>query len=222
MSERYQLIQTEVRLELRDSLDSQIGAVYVDFVEGKAQHRLKFGGGKGQDIAKAVGLNKYKHLSVVDATAGLGREAFVLASLGCQVTLLERSATVYALLADGLKRAAFEPSVADITQRMHLIQTDAMGWLQHLDATAKPDVIYLDPMFPERQKSALVQKEMRFLQAVVGDDADNESLLDLACTKAHKRIVVKRPRLAPELAGKKPAFVISGAAVRYDVYLPSV
>ena len=221
MSARYQLVQTATRLELRDTLETQTGGVYVDFVEGKAQHRLKFGGGKGQDIAKAVGLNKHKDLTVVDATAGLGRESFVLASLGCTVTLLERSPIVHALLADGLQRARLEPSLQTILARMKLIQANAIEWLQNLTIIQKPDVIYLDPMFPERQKSALVQKEMRFLQEVVGEDPDNDNLLAVACTKATKRIVVKRPRIAPELAGRKPAFVISGTAVRYDVYLPN-
>lgn len=220
MSSRYQLVQTATRLELQDRLDPKVGAVYVDFVEGKARHRLLFGGGKGQDIAKAIGLNKHKDLHVVDATAGLGRESFVLASLGCQVTLLERSLIMYELLADGLKRAAAteDPQLQSIISRMHLEHTDAHSWL----ATVKfqPEVVYLDPMFPERQKSALVQKEMRCLHEIVGEDTDADSLLALARQTAKLRVTVKRPRLAPELAQLKPAFVISGKAVRYDVYLP--
>jgi 16S rRNA (guanine1516-N2)-methyltransferase len=220
MSSRYQLVQTATRLELCDTLDPKVGAVYVDFVEGKARHRLLFGGGKGQDIAKAIGLNKHKDLQVVDATAGLGREAFVLASLGCQVTLLERSPIMHALLADGLQRAAEsnDAQLASIIERMHLIHTNALHWLQA--PSLKPDVVYLDPMFPERQKSALVQKEMRCLHEVVGEDTDSDALLTLARRIATHRVTVKRPRLAPELAGLQPAFVISGKAVRYDVYLP--
>lgn len=220
MSNRYQLVQTATRLELQDTLDPKVGAVYVDFVEGKVRHRLQFGGGKGQDIAKALGLHKHKDLQVVDATAGLGREAFVLASLGCHITLLERSPILHALLADGLQRAAAtdDPQLQTIINRMHLEQVDALQWLQ--TTTTKPDVIYLDPMFPERQKTALVQKEMRCLHEVVGDDPDSAELLDLARQRARLRVTVKRPRLAPELADLKPAFVISGRAVRYDVYLP--
>ncbi|TXH77678.1 MAG: 16S rRNA methyltransferase, partial [Thiothrix sp.] len=95
---------------------------------------------------------------------------------------------------------------------------NALDWLQA--PSIKPDVIYLDPMFPERQKSALVQKEMRCLHEVVGEDTDSDALLTLARRIAKHRVTVKRPRLAPELAGLKPAFVISGKAVRYDVYLP--
>lgn len=220
MAHRYQLVSTPDRLELQDSLDPKVGSVYVDFVEGKARHRLLFGGGKSQDLAKAIGLHKYKSPQVVDATAGLGREAFVLASLGCQVTLLERSPMIYALLADGLKRAAAtaDTQLTTIISRMHLQHIDALNWLQ--TPSFQPDVVYLDPMFPERQKSALVQKEMRFLHEIVGEDHDSAKLLALARGIAKYRVAVKRPRLAPELAELKPAFVITGKAVRYDVYLP--
>lgn len=221
MPERYQLIQTPERLELHDTQDPKIGAVYVDFVAGKAQHRRLFGGGKGQDIAKAIGLHKYKHPHVVDATAGLGRESFVLATLGCHITMLERSPAVHALLADGLQRAHRngDADILAIVERMNLYHASAHTWLPTLPATCLPDVIYLDPMFPERQKSALVQKEMRFFHEVVGEDPDSDALLEIAIQYAKQRVVVKRPRHAPELALHKPAFVISGKAVRYDVYL---
>jgi 16S rRNA (guanine1516-N2)-methyltransferase len=221
MSERYQLVQTPARLELHDTHDPKVGAVYVDFVEGKAQHRRLFGGGKGQDIAKAIGLHKFKHPHVIDATAGLGRESFVLATLGCTVTLLERSPIVHALLADGLQRAlhSADGEAVEIVSRMTLHQIDALAWLKTITADSVPDVVYLDPMFPERQKSALVQKEMRFFHEVVGADEDSDALLEVAIQQAKRRVVVKRPRHAPELHGVKPAFVIGGKAVRYDVYL---
>ena len=218
---RYQLVQTPERLELHDTLDPKIGAVYVDFVDGKARHRRQFGGGKGQDIAKAIGLHKFKHPHVIDATAGLGREAFVLASLGCHVILLERSPIVHALLADGLQRAAqsSETELQAIIARMQLQHISAHDWLNQLTPAHYPDVIYLDPMFPERQKSALVQKEMRFFHEVVGDDPDSASLLPLAQTRCLQRVVVKRPQSAPHLTASKPAFIIAGKAIRYDVYL---
>lgn len=221
MSTRYQLIQTEERLELHDTQDKKMGAVYVDFVSGKAAHRRKFGGGKGQDLAKAIGLHKIKHPTVIDATAGLGRESFVLASLGCQVTALERNPTVHALLADGLKRAqqAEDTDLNQIINHITLHHIAAQDYLTQLEQNL-PDVIYLDPMFPERQKSAQVQKEMRFFHEVVGDDADDDVLLELARHKAKKRVAVKRPRLAPLLAGCEPNFVIKGKAIRFDIYLP--
>lgn len=221
MPGRYQLVQTPERLELHDTQDAKIGPVYVDFLEGKARHRQQFGGGKGQDIAKAIGLHKFKQPHVIDATAGLGRESFVLASLGCSVTMLERSPIVHALLEDAMKRALASDSaeVLGTVSRMTLHLADAHAWLEQFGAVSQPDVIYCDPMFPERRKTALVQKEMRFFHAVVGADADSDSLLGLACRYAKHRVVVKRPRHAPVLAGSQPAFVIGGKAVRYDVYL---
>ncbi|CAA6803433.1 MAG: SAM-dependent methyltransferase (EC [uncultured Thiotrichaceae bacterium] len=220
--ERYQLVRTHERLELHDTNDPKSGPVYVDFVQGKARHRLKFGGGKGQDIAKAVGLNKLKQPHVIDATAGLGRESFVLASLGCTVTLLERNPMVHVLLEDGLRRAieSQDEDLCEIVKRMKLINTDARQWLTQLPNDELPDVVYLDPMFPERRKSALVQKEMRFFHEVVGDDQDDDTLLSIARQHCRHRVSVKRPRHAPLLADEKPAFVITGKAIRYDVYLP--
>ena len=95
----------------------------MDFVEGAVAHRRKFGGGRGQSIAKAVGLKSGAMPTVVDATAGLGRDAFVLASLGCKVTLIERSPVVAALLQDGLARAAQDPEIGPwVSERMHLLQ----------------------------------------------------------------------------------------------------
>ncbi len=222
MKQRYQLHDTGERLELQDTHAPKTGSVYVDFTAGKARHRLQFGGGKGQDIAKAIGLHKIKHPHVIDATAGLGREAFVLASLGCSVTLLERSPMIYALLQDGLQRAqqSGDEAIRAIVTRMTLHHTEAFDWLNHLSDDAYPDVIYLDPMFPERRKSALIQKEMRCLQAIVGDNTDANRLLAIARQRTRHRVSVKRPRLAPPLAECPPAFVIKGKVVRYDIYLP--
>lgn len=220
---RYRLQQTSDRLALHDTHDPQTKPVYVDFTAGKARHRLNYGGGKEQAIAKAIGLHKIKQPHVVDATAGLGRESFVLASLGCRVTLLERNAMVHALLADGLKRAeqTDDDALLSIINRMTLVAADAQDWLTAISGDEKPDVVYLDPMFPGRQKSALVQKEMRFFHEVVGADGDSAALLAVARQAALKRVVVKRPTPAPELNGVKPAFVIKGKTTRYDVYLPT-
>ncbi len=128
----------------------------MDFVEGAVAHRRKFGGGRGQSIAKAVGLKSGAMPTVVDATAGLGRDAFVLASLGCKVTLIERSPVVAALLQDGLARAA--PGSRDrlLGQRAHASPAGACGG-QPAGVARAAEVIYLDPMFPHKQKSALVK-----------------------------------------------------------------
>ena len=123
----FALVLTDARLELRKLDEPKLGGVYVDFVEGAVAHRRKFGGGRGQSIAKAVGLKSGAMPTVVDATAGLGRDAFVLASLGCKVTLIERSPVVGALLQDGLARAAQDPEIGPwVSERMHLLQGPAV------------------------------------------------------------------------------------------------
>lgn len=193
------------------------GPVSADFVSGKVDHRRKFGGGKGQLIAKAVGLKSGITPHVLDATAGLGRDAFVLASLGCEVTLLERSPIVAELLSAGLEQARLSYDVAPIISLMTMINTDSIEWLS---AQAEPvaDVIYLDPMFPDRDKSSLVKKEMRLFKPLVGGDLDAAALLSAALDKARYRVVVKRPRKAPEIEGVKPTLKLEGKSSRYDIY----
>lgn len=197
------------------------GPIRAEFVEGSVDHRRKFGGGKGQMIAKAVGLKAGVYPRVLDATAGLGKDAFVLATLGCQVQLLERSPVVHALLADGLSRArsqALDPELVQILARMTLVETDSQEYLSHIDDDNRPDVIYLDPMFPERQKTADVKKEMAAFHHVVGKDEDADALLDKALAKATYRVVVKRPRKAPLMANKTPSYQLEGKSSRYDIY----
>jgi len=193
------------------------GDILVDFASGAATHRRKFGGGKAEGIAKAVGLNKKPGLSVIDATAGLGRDAFVLASLGAQMTLVERNPAVAALLADGLRRAALDAQTADwLPAQMQLVHLSAAEALQSLPPA---DVVFLDPMFPPREKSALVKKEMRAFHDVVGADEDADALLAPALALAKHRVVVKRPGYAEFLAGKKPTMSIEGKNNRFDVYV---
>lgn len=220
----YILALTPERLELRDQREPASGGpVFVDFTSGKLHHRKHYGGGRQQALAKAIGLHKTTTLHVLDATAGLGQDSFVLATLGCTVTLLERSPIIAALLEDGLQRAALNSDAAEIAARMHLINTDTHDYLMTLKtATVYPDVIYLDPMYPERKKSALAKKEMRMLRDIVGDDGDTESLLAGAQQYARKRVVVKRPRLAPPLAGHKPSYHLEGKTTRYDIYISGV
>jgi len=214
----FALVLTDTRLELRKLDEPKLGAVYVDFVEGAVAHRRKFGGGRGQSIAKAVGLKSGAMPTVVDATAGLGRDAFVLASLGCKVTLIERSPVVAALLQDGLARAAQDPEIGSwVSERMHLLQGPAVDNL--LALSERPDVIYLDPMFPHKQKSALVKKEMRVFQSLVGPDLDADALLPAALKMANKRVVVKRPAYAGWLNEHKPSMAIETKGNRFDVYV---
>mgnify|MGYP000597291153 FL=1 len=216
----FALTWSDGHLELRKLDEPKLGPVFVDFVEGAVAHRRKFGGGRGQSIAKAVGLKSGANPTVVDATAGLGRDAFVLASLGCQVTMLERHPVVAALLADGLQRAQQDAEIGEwMRDRMSLRAGSALKNLQQLGFT--PDVVYLDPMFPHRQKSALVKKEMRVFQSLVGPDLDADALLPAALAVAGKRVVVKRPDYAGYLNDKTPSMSIETKSNRFDVYVVS-
>ena len=96
------------------------------FIEGPILHRLKYGKGRGQNLAKAVGMKFNKNRTVVDATAGLGYDAFILASLGANVTLIERSEIIYDLLGKALTEALnFGGEVSNIVKRMDLIFGDS-------------------------------------------------------------------------------------------------
>ena len=189
----YLLRCTETHLQLEQP-HTRIGGVYADFVTGKVGHRFRHGGGKGQVIAKAVGLNKGEPPTVLDLTAGLGRDAFVLASLGCDVTMVERSPIVAALLRDGLERATHAAELAAVIVRMRLIEADAAETMRVLEE--RPKVCYLDPMYPHSKKSALPGKEMLLFREVVGSDPDADQLLELARAVATRRVVVKRTRKA--------------------------
>jgi 16S rRNA (guanine1516-N2)-methyltransferase len=193
------------------------GPVRVDFIEGAVAHRRLFGGGNGQMIAKAVGVQSGVRPDVLDATAGLGRDAFVLARLGCAMTLIERHPLIAALLEDGLLRAQTDPEVALIVAQMHLLHSNAIDLMRAWQGEP-PQVIYLDPMFPHRDKSASVKKEMRLFRPLVGDDDDAPALLEAALALATHRVVVKRPRKAPGIAGAQPSYALEGNASRFDIY----
>ncbi len=199
------------------------GPIRAEFTEGSVDHRRKFGGGKGQMIAKAVGVKASVYPRVLDATAGLGKDAFVLATLGCKVQMLERSPCVHALLHSGLIRArefsAYEdPELKHILARMELLSADSHDYLVKIADSDRPDVIYLDPMFPDRQKTADVKKEMAAFHHVVGKDEDADALLEKALLKANYRVVVKRPRKAPFVNNKIPSYQLEGKSSRFDIY----
>jgi 16S rRNA (guanine1516-N2)-methyltransferase len=198
-------------------------SIRADFHGATVTYRRKQGGGKGQMIAKAVGVRSGVHPWVLDATAGLGGDAFVLASLGCRMTLLERVAAVRALLEDGMIQArrfgvAQDAALVEVLDRMTLVEADSLNYLREVSEAKRPDVVYLDPMFPVRTKSAMVKKEMRVFHSLVGQDTDADGLLTAALSCARYRVVVKRPRIAPALAGPSPSHVLEGKSNRYDVY----
>ena len=213
------LVLTSERLELHQSGKKGQGPVFIDFVAGSNAHRRRFGGGRGQPLARAVGLKRGRTPTVLDATAGLGRDAFVLASLGCELILLERSPVIWALLRDGMARAFADELTAPVICRMQLHCADTVDYLAELPDSQLPDVIYMDPMYPQRNKSALVKKEMRLFRQLVGEDSDSALLLSAARRHARHRVVVKRPAGAEWVGGEAPTMAISSPNTRYDVYV---
>jgi len=212
------LVLTPKHLQLQLSDEKAPGPVYVDFISGSLGHRLRFGGGRRQLIGRAVGIVPKETLKVLDVTAGLGRDAYIFATLGCDVTMLERSPIIVALLRDGLKRAAEQKEFSAL--RLKLIHDEAINYLQQLDDSNYPDVIYCDPMFPPLKKSAAVKKEMRVLKEVVGEDVNSDELLAIARGVAKKRVVVKRHRHSSTIGDTKPDLEFLGKSTRFDVYLP--
>lgn len=212
----YLLAYRDARLLLHSTGDARAGDLCVDFSDAKLNYRAN-SSIRNQNIAKALGLKGGQRPMVLDATAGLGKDAFLMASLGCEVSLLERSALVHALLADGLDRAAYYgEEISAILGRMNL----HFGDLLEFEAASKQfDVVYLDPMFPQRRKSAKVKKDMALLQQLLGHQTDGAELLDCAKRLAKKRVVVKRAKLSPHLGLGKPDIEFKGSSSRYDVYL---
>ncbi len=213
----YVLIISEKGVALQNSHDKKLKPLSIDFLQGKSLHRLQYGGGKGQLIAKACGIKASQRPAIIDATAGLGSDAFVLASLGCQVQLIERNPIIYTLLDDALQRLKIADQQS-IEKNMHLIQQDACDFLSTIQAPFD-GVIYLDPMHPDRVKSALVKKEMRIIRDIVGNDGDDEKLFTAALRCQPKRLVVKRPRIAKTITDLKPSLQFIGRSTRCDVYL---
>lgn len=189
----------------------------VDFVGGAVGHRLRSGEGRGQALPKAAGFTKGRTPKIVDATAGLGRDAFLLASLGAEVTLIERSPEMHAHLAEGIERAKNEGGIyGEIMSRMTLLHGDSRELLPNLH----PEVIVVDPMHPPRHNTALVKKEMRVLRDVVGSDPDQTELMEIALAAASKRVVLKWPLRAEPMAGiRSPSHQIAGKNTRYDVFM---
>lgn len=201
-------------------VDQQLGGgIRVDFVHGPTAYRRLAAGSTRQPLAKAVGL-KQGRPSVLDATAGLGRDSFQLACLGCCVCAVERSPILAAMLQDALERASRDndPKLTAIAERITVQSMDSKALLASMLEADRPDVIYLDPMYTPRTSSALAKKEMRILRMLVGDDDDADELLRLARTVATKRVVIKRHLRAAPLA-EDVTITYPGRTVRYDVYL---
>ncbi len=191
--------------------------IICNFTSGAITHRLKFGGGRNQALPRAAGFTRGRTPDIIDATAGLGRDAFLLASLGAHVTMIERSPQVHAALQAGLLQAKEGPAeIAGIISRLTLISGDAKEVLPGLEAP----VILVDPMHPPRRGSALVKKEMRELRQLVGADLDAFELMCVALKVATNRVVLKWPLRADPMPGlQTPSHQITGKTTRYDVFM---
>ena len=218
------LTVTPARLELRqiagDPATRGGRAVYVDLLKVDATSAA--GRTARQPLAKAIGKKHQgdRLTTVIDATAGYGEDAWLLARLGYDVLGIERNPAVAALLRDGVSRAADRhPKAAG---RLRVICGNAWN-VNDFERSQRPDVVYLDPMFPALPgvgRKAAESKRMRILRQLVGDDTDASQLFDWAMRTATRRVVVKRPLKAPPLTDLRTAATHKGKAVRWDVYLP--
>ena len=187
------------------------------FIEGPILHRLKYGKGRGQNLAKAVGMKSNKNRNIIDATAGLGYDSFILASLGANVTLIERSEKIYKLLQNGISEGMlYGGEISKIIGRMNLIYGDSKNILPQLS----PEVILIDTMYQDRKKSALVKNDMRLVREIVGTDSDYTELIEVALKFALNRVVIKQPRYAEPLKEiRECSHQILGKTIRYDVHM---
>lgn len=208
----FHLVLTPQRLELRETA-ARGRPVFVDFVAAAAARGRH---ARGEAVVRAVGPSHGSDApAVLDATAGLGRDALLLAASGCRVLACERSPVIAALLEDGMRRArAHAATGAWLEQRLRLHPGPAEDVLEQ----ERFDVIYLDPMHPQRHRSALAKKEMRWFRRLVGGDPDATGLFDRARAAARRRVVVKRPVHGAPLA-PGVSFALRGRSTRFDVYL---
>ncbi|MDR9432579.1 MAG: class I SAM-dependent methyltransferase [Spiribacter sp.] len=190
--------------------------IAVNFTRGRQAYRYRQLGHQREAIARACGLGQSARLRIVDATAGLGRDAFVLAALGAEVSLLERSPVLHVMLEDGMNRALAD-GLSDPIGRMELQQCDAREWLAAMPITSVPDVVYLDPMYTGSRRAA-AGKELALLSALLGPGDDADALLMAALNAATTRVVVKRQRRAPTLMGREPDYQLTGRSTRFDIY----
>lgn len=203
------------------------GALSIDFFGGKKAHRRQFGGGKGQPLVRAMGTLKTGLPTIFDATAGMGGDAFVLASLGFQVQMNERSPIVAALLDDALQRShqmqkngELDTESTQILANLTLSQGDSAEVMTQLaEQGTRFDTLYLDPMYPHKKKKAATKKEMAALQKLLGPDVDSAELLQSALQHANYRVVVKRPKGAEPIPHQiQPNSTVQSPNTRYDVY----
>jgi len=215
---------TSEGLQLRWLAKPDYQPLQLDFTRGKQAWRQKLGGGKQEAVIRAIGLAHGHRPRVLDATAGLGRDGMIIAHSGCPVWLLERNPAVHALLDQAVLHAKQHEKMGSwVAERVHILPAgsllDLTAELKTQLEVAAPEAIYLDPMFPERDKKAQVKKDMQMLQHLIGGDQDSDQLLPAALSLASHRVIVKRPARAPYLAGQTPNSQIQSKKHRFDIYI---
>ena len=205
-------------LSLHSQEQNRMRGVTVNFDNHTLDRRAK-DALRQQNLIKAIGLKKHVIPRVLDCTAGLGSDAFLLARAGCEVILLERNAIVHALLEDGMQRAVHgSPETCEAVSRMRLLFADFADYAANLGSF---DVVYLDPMYPLRHKSAKSKKSMYLLQRLLDEADEDEEVLTLALQKANSRVVIKRAKQTPHYGNRQPDLSFKGSSSRFDVYLVS-
>ena len=180
--------------------------------------RLKTSNLSGEQLVRAArGKKPANGRLLIDATAGMGEDALLLAAAGFRVLLFEQDPVIGALLEDALHRGALVPELSEPISRMTLHRGDSIAWLNNCEES--PAVIYLDPMFPERSKSGLVKKKFQLIHELQKPCDNEEELLSAALKAGPERIVIKRPLKAPYLAGREPDYSLKGKSIRYDCIL---
>lgn len=210
----FEFVNDELKLHL--IFDNKLNHIVFNLSEGELAYRANKVSQSNEVIAKAIGCKSHYRPKVLDTTAGMGRDAFIMALLGCNVVMQERNFAIYLLLNNALERLSHHANFANLSKRLKLTYCDS---LSVLDKQHDFDVIYCDPMFPQRKKSALVKKEMRIFKRLSGDDSDANNLLIQSLQKEVKRVVVKRPKGAPFLSDKQPSHQILAKQFRFDIYL---
>lgn len=206
-------------LELYNRENINQKSIKVDFTSKKNNYRCVHFKKKNEVLSKVVGIKNSYFPFVLDTTAGLGNDAFMLSFLGCQVVMVERHPIVAALLKDGLERGYRDKKIGHwLQKRLHLIVNDSLNMFKM--PILKPDVIYLDPMYPDHRKKSLPKKSMQIFRKLIGQNYDSEMLLDISRKLAKNRIVVKRPCYAKPLSKDKVNFIITTKNHRFDIYQP--
>lgn len=182
-----------------------------DFTE--MLHRVTDGRLQHEMLAR-MAKTKKENPRAIDATAGMGEDSLLIAACGYEVTMFEQNPVIAALLKDTMLRAKKHPVLSEIVSRMTLIEGNSIELMPKISFT--PDIIYLDPMFPKRQKSGLINKKLQLIQKLEQPCFEGEALLNAAIALNPGKIIIKRPLKGENLAGRTPSYTIKGKAIRYD------